>query len=243
MPFDITGSEILAREGDGFQFLEGPVFTNILLADEINRATPRTQSALLEAMEERQVTAGTKTHSLPNPFFVAATQNPIELEGTYPLPEAQLDRFIFKLELSRPSAKTLQAILELDYGESSGPSFLDEDSVKGIQELVALMPLPNTATAQIAALISATHPEDNSAPEIVRKNVRWGASPRAGLAILAGAQSLALLRGRAHVSPEDLRDAAVPALRHRIALRYESVASGVGVSDVISEVLKNHSIQ
>ncbi|HJM38511.1 MAG TPA: AAA family ATPase [Planctomycetota bacterium] len=243
MPSDITGSEILYAKEKELRFLQGPVFCNVLLADEINRATPRTQSALLEAMEEKQVTAGEQSHPLPTPFFLAATQNPIELEGTYPLPEAQLDRFLFKLVLSRPNVDTLQKILETQGEEQKSFEPLPANAVADIQKLASFLPLPAGITKQVAVLVAATHPEDASAPAIVREHVRWGASPRAGIAIVSGARALAMLRGQAHISPSDLCDVALSALRHRLTLRFEAVAGGVSVEEIVSDILKHHPIQ
>ena len=244
MPADVTGGEVLDERGGerGFRFVPGPVFCQVLLADEINRATPRTQSALLEAMEERQVTSGGATHALPEPFFLCATQNPVELEGTYPLPEAQLDRFLFQLDLARPSRETLQQILELPPAEESG-AVLGAADLAELRRLAALVPLPAGATAQVAAVVEATHPDADEAPAAVREHVRYGASPRAGLAALAGARALALLRGRAHVAPADLADALAPALRHRVLLRYEAAAAGVRPAEVVAAVLEHHPVR
>ena len=245
MPADITGGEVLDAQAPGrFRFVEGPVFCQVFLADEINRATPRTQSALLEAMEEHQVTAGGVSHALPTPFFVAATQNPIELEGTYPLPEAQLDRFLFKLEIGSPNRETLERIFALpDATASSGAAVVGANELLAYQSLTAQMPLPEGMLTRLAEIVRATHPDDPSATEPVREHVRWGASPRAGQAALAGARALALLRGRAHVAPQDLREALPPALRHRILLRYEATAAGVSVDELIEGILARHPVR
>ena len=245
MPADVTGGEVLDEGADGrsFRFVEGPVFCQVLLADEINRATPRTQSSLLEAMEERQVSAGGRSHPLPRPFFLCATQNPIELEGTYPLPEAQLDRFLFQLELRRPELGTLQRILELPRTPDEARPLMNAVQLLELRRLAALVPLPAGATAAVATAVHATHPDADEAPAEVRQHVRYGASPRASIATLAGARALALLRGRAHVSPEDLRDALLPALRHRVLLRYEAVAAGVSVDDLVRAVLASHPVR
>lgn len=245
LPADITGGEVL-HEGGGeraFRFLPGPVFCNVLLADEINRATPRTQSALLEAMEERQVTSGGHSHPLPRPFLVAATQNPIELEGTYPLPEAQLDRFLFKVLIGFPAPEELLAILNLPGAEEEVEPVLGAGDVLALQALAAALPLPAGMTETMAAILRATHPGEDGAPTEVAEHVRWGASPRAGRAALAGARGLALLRGRAHVAPDDLRDALLPALRHRVLLRYEAQAAGVRVEDVLAAILRRHPVR
>ncbi len=248
MPADVTGGEVLdeTAAGRSFRFVEGPVFCQVLLADEINRATPRTQSALLEAMEERQVSAGGSSRPLPSPFFLCATQNPIELEGTYPLPEAQLDRFLFQLELERPALGTLQEILELPRASRDGDGLaplMDAAQLLELRRLTALVPLPEGATAQVATVVHASHPDATEAPEEVREHVRYGASPRAGIAALAGARALALLRGRAHVAPEDLRDALLPALRHRMLLRYEASAAGVRPDELVAAILARHPVR
>ncbi len=239
MPADITGSEVLDPESGArvFRFLPGPVFTQVLLADEINRATPRTQSALLEAMEEGQVSAGGEIHPLPQPFFVAATQNPIELEGTYPLPEAQLDRFLFKLELGRPTPAEIEAILALETPAESTP-LLDAAELLALRRRAAALPLPADAASQVAAIVAATHPEDEDAAPEVREYVRYGASPRAALAAVSGGRALALLRGRMHVSPADLRDALTAALRHRLVYRYQAEDPPVGLARRLAERLR-----
>ncbi|RMH04876.1 MAG: AAA family ATPase [Planctomycetota bacterium] len=245
MPADVTGGEVLTDgpDGRGFRFVPGPVFHQVVLADEINRATPRTQSALLEAMAERQVSSTTGSHPLPDPFFLCATQNPIELEGTYPLPEAQLDRFLFQLLLVRPDAETLARILELPAAEPGGEALIGGDQLAELRRLAALVPLPAGAARQVAELIEATHPDAAGAPDEVREHVRWGASPRAGQALLAGARARALLRGRAHVSPEDLRAVAPAALRHRVLLRYEAAAAGVRPDQVVAAALRRHPLR
>ncbi|MHC4380123.1 MAG: AAA family ATPase [Planctomycetota bacterium] len=247
MPGDLTGGEILDQVGGvgSFRFEEGPLFTQVCLFDEINRATPRTQAALLEAMAEQQVTVGGVSHALPEPFLVAATQNPIELEGTYPLPEAQLDRFLFQLSVSPPSAKTLVEIfrMEQDGKTSQVPPVMDAPHLLALQGITAALPIADPFLEQVAAIIRATDPEDASAPEMVRASVTWGASPRGGLAVLAGARGLAMLRGREHVAPADLQDALFPALRHRVLLRYEAQASAVTSDTVLQAVLDKHPIR
>ncbi|PCJ51964.1 MAG: AAA family ATPase [Planctomycetota bacterium] len=248
MPGDLTGGDILDQiDGVGsFRFEQGPLFTQICLFDEINRATPRTQAALLEAMAEQQITVGGVSHPLPQPFMVTATQNPIELEGTYPLPEAQLDRFLFHLFVQSPSAETLVDIFRMDDGNPSAtpaPAVLDAAQLLALQANAAALPVAETFLQQLAAILRATDPKDDSAPQMVRESVSWGASPRGGLAVIAGARGLALLRGRSHVSPEDLRDALFPALRHRVLLRYEVQASGVTGDAVLEAVLQQHPLQ
>ena len=250
MPGDLTGGEILDQvEGVGkFRFEAGPLFTQVCLFDEINRATPRTQAALLEAMAEHQVTVGGTTHALPDPFLVAATQNPIELEGTYPLPEAQLDRFLFHLQVQPPNAATLVDIFRLETrgdasAQGSAEALLDADQLRGLQAQAAALPIADVFLEQLAAILRATDPQDSSAPALVRESVTWGASPRAGLATLAGARGLALLRGRAHVAPDDLRDALYPALRHRVLLRYEAQAEGLDGDTIVRTVLEEHPLR
>jgi len=247
MPGDLTGGDILDQvDGIGsFRFEQGPLFTQVCLFDEINRATPRTQAALLEAMAEGQITVGGVSYPLPQPFLVAATQNPIELEGTYPLPEAQLDRFLFQLLVKSPSAETLVDIFRLDHRATAAPlpAVLDGPQLLALQANAAALPVADTFLHQLAAILRATDPKDESAPQIVRESVAWGASPRGGLATLAGARGLALLRGRAHVAPQDLQDALFPALRHRVLLRYEAQASGVTGDTVLEAVLQQHPLQ
>ena len=246
MPGDLTGDDILDQvDGVGsFRFERGPLFTQVCLFDEINRATPRTQAALLEAMAEGQVTVSGTSHTLPQPFLVAATQNPIELEGTYPLPEAQLDRFLFQLFVKSPSTETLVEIFRMDEKEAApSTAILDGAHLLSLQAKAAALPVADTFLNQLAVLVRATDPQHESAPQLVRESVSWGASPRGGLATLAGARGLALLRGRAHVAPEDLKDALFPALRHRVLLRYEAAASGVTADTVLEAVLQQHPLQ
>lgn len=249
MPGDLTGGDILDQvEGVGrFRFERGPLFTQVCLFDEINRATPRTQAALLEAMAEHQVTVGGTSHPLPEPFLVAATQNPIELEGTYPLPEAQLDRFLFHLQVQRPSAETLVAIFRLEAGiapaEAGDAPLLDATQLQALQAQAAGLPVADLFLEQLAAILRATDPRDPSAPALVQESVTWGASPRAGLATLAGGRALALLRGRDHVAPEDLVDALYPALRHRVLLRYEAQAEGLDGDTIVRTVLEGHPLR
>jgi MoxR-like ATPase len=240
MPADVIGTRIL-EEGAGderrFTFQRGPVFCNVLLVDEINRATPRTQSALLEAMQERQVTVFGETHALEDPFFVVATQNPIEMEGTYPLPEAQLDRFLLKIEIGSPSAGELAAILEHTTGpeRATGGSVLPRKQLLRLRQLVRELPASSDIVAFVARLVLATHPGDPSAPEKVRRFVRWGASPRAGRALLLAAKARAFLRGRLFVAEEDLLALAAPALRHRLVLGFEAESAGARSDDLVAE--------
>ncbi len=242
MPPDILGSRILEMEEGGarhFSFEPGPVFTQVLLADEINRATPRTQSALLEAMQEKQVTVFGETRALDEPFMVIATQNPIEMEGTYPLPEAQLDRFLFKLTLDMPDRDTLASILELTTGREMNPerSAISRQEVCEVRELVREVPVSTEITQLVAATVLATHPGNARAPESVRTLVRYGSSPRGGQAILLGCKARAFLKGRLHVNESDVKAIAAPALRHRLILGFEGEASGVSTDDLVQAAL------
>ena len=243
MPADITGTQIVTEDEAGrrrFQFQPGPVFTNLLLADEINRATPKTQSALLEAMQERQVTTGEMTRPLPQPFFVMATQNPIELEGTYPLPEAQLDRFFFKILVPFPTGVELAEIAKRTTGVEE-PGLHPVASGKDLEAMGRLakeVPIASHVMEHAVALVLATHPDRDGAPEDVNQYVRWGASPRALQTMVSAARIRALLAGRFNVSVEDLHAVALPALRHRIFLNFEADAAGVGADQVVSAVLE-----
>jgi MoxR-like ATPase len=240
MPGDLTGGDVLEESAGrrGFRFEPGPLFTQVLLFDEINRATPRTQAALLEAMAEQQVSVGNTTHPLPQPFFVAATQNPIELEGTYPLPEAQLDRFLFLLRVPLPELDSLRALLRGEAGDPApaGGALMDAATLADARALAAQVPVADSLINALAELVLATHPAAATAPDEVRESVAWGISPRGGQAALAGARALALVRGRIHVTPQDLRDAVLDAFRHRLFLRYEAQAAGA-TSDVILKSL------
>ncbi len=244
LPPDILGTRILEETAEGrhfFRFERGPIFANVLLADEINRATPRTQSALLEAMQESQVTLFGEKNLLPSPFCVIATQNPIEMEGTYPLPEAQLDRFLCKLELASPSEDELVIILERTSGAPAEPiePVLDGARVLEVREIVSRVPASSDLVRSVAQLIRRTHPQDPRAPEGVRRYLRYGASPRAGQAILLLAKAHALLRGRPWVSEEDVRHVSKPALRHRLIFNYEGEASGVHPDELLEPALES----
>ena len=243
MPADIIGTDILEEAEDGrreFRFQRGPVFTNLLLADEINRATPKTQSALLEAMQERTVTVANRSYPLDPPFLVLATQNPIEMEGTYPLPEAQLDRFLFKINVEFPAADELVEILKRTTGEAEPGVGVVADGamVLAMGELARQVPVASPVADYAARLVIATHPKSDAAPETVRKYVRYGASPRAAQALILGGKVTALLAGRYNVAFEDLRAVAPAALRHRILLNFEGQAEGVSSDDVVATVLK-----
>jgi MoxR-like ATPase len=243
MPADITGTNIVTEEEGGrrgFQFQAGPLFTNLLLADEINRATPKTQSALLEAMQEHQVTVADRTRPLPSPFFVLATQNPIELEGTYPLPEAQLDRFFFKLIVDFPDADELTQIA----ARTTGPGGVRLDAVASADDLDAMgrlsreAPVASHLLYHAAEIVLATHPDHPSAPPDVRRYVRWGASPRGVQTLVQAARINALRDGRFHVKKQDINRVALPALRHRVFLNFEAEADGVAADRVVSAVVR-----
>jgi MoxR-like ATPase len=240
MPADIVGTTVI-EEGDGvrrFRYQPGPVFANLVLADEINRATPKTQSALLEAMQERTVTAGGETRPLPAPFFVFATQNPIEMEGTYALPEAQLDRFFFKLTLPFPSAAELAEIARRTTGTDSPELEVvaERDTIVAMSDLARAVPLADHVLDYAVRLITATHPDRSNVDEITR-HVRYGASPRGLQALVQAGKIRALIAGRYNVAFADIREAARPALRHRILLRFEAEASGVDPDQVIGRLL------
>jgi MoxR-like ATPase len=236
---DILGTQVFSA--DGFRFLPGPVFANVVLADEVNRATPKTQSALLEAMQERQVTVGNTTYPLPDPFLVLATQNPIEMEGTYPLPEAQVDRFLLKAEVGYPREDELVEIIRRNtrgQGLVLPEPVLSPEEVVLAQRAVAAFPVHEEFLSYAARLVLATHPDQKGAPEMVRKYVLYGASPRAGLALILGAKARAFLAGRFHLEVEDIQSAFRPAFIHRLILNFRAEAEGVGPWDVLQEVLQ-----
>ncbi|TME16577.1 MAG: AAA family ATPase [Chloroflexi bacterium] len=242
MPADITGTHIVTEDDEGrrrFEFQPGPLFTNLLLADEINRATPKTQSALLEAMQERQVTVGDKTRPLPAPFFVLATQNPIELEGTYPLPEAQLDRFFFKLLVPFPDAEQLAEIAKRTTGSTTVElnSVAGRAELTGMTELAREVPIASHVMDRAVQIVLATHPDREAAPPEVKKYVRWGASPRGLQSLVLASRIRALLDGRFNVALEDLAAVAPSSLRHRIFLNFEADAAGVEPDTVVTAVL------
>jgi MoxR-like ATPase len=230
---------ISSASSSHFVFERGPVFCHVLLADEINRATPRTQSALLEAMQERQVTVFGETHPLDEPFFVIATQNPIEMEGTYPLPEAQLDRFLLKVEIRTPDRSELATILKETTGvetRARGAS-LSKEKLLRLQKLAREIPASGDVVDRVARLVLATHPGDPSAPPMVRRFVRFGASPRGGQALLLAAKARALLAGRLFVAEEDVAALAAPALRHRLILGFEAEGEGARPDAILAEAL------
>ncbi|MCI8508063.1 MAG: MoxR family ATPase [Lachnospiraceae bacterium] len=241
MPADVTGTNLIIKE-DGnnvFRFEPGPVFANIVLADEINRATPKTQSALLEAMQEKTVTVGKTTYELPMPFMVLATQNPIENEGTYPLPEAQLDRFLLKLLVEFPGKEELKAIMDITVTNKTTVlnSIMNGEDIMEIRMAVRDIPLSDAVMDYALSLVVATHPENREAPEVVRKYVENGASPRGAQAIIKTAKARAFMEGRYNVAFEDIQFAACPALRHRLALNFEAVSDGVTADDVIRQIM------
>ena len=243
MPADITGTEIMEETAGGrrdFRFQQGPIFANLVLADEINRATPKTQSALLEAMQEQTVTVADHTYPLPSPFFVLATQNPLEMEGTYPLPEAQLDRFLFKVNVPFPSADDLTEILARTTGKASPQpaQAADAAQIVAMQALARQVPIPSHVSQFVSRLIIATHPGQSPAP-LVNQFVRYGASPRGGQALVLGAKITALLAGRYNVSYEDIAGMAPAALRHRLLLNFEGQADGIQPDAIIADVLAN----
>ena len=247
MPADVTGTTVLheGEQGREFRFREGPVFCNLLLADEINRATPKTQAAMLEAMEERQVTADGVSRPLPDPFFVLATQNPLEMEGTYPLPEAQLDRFLYKILVDMPSHDDLVDIIGLAAGapRAAGEPVTTGAEVAAFVRTARDVVLTEDIRATIARLVIATHPEREGAPESVRRYVRHGASPRAALALAMGLKARALMAGRAHAERSEIPSLFKPALRHRLALNFEGEAEGVTPDDVLDDVLASVRIR
>ena len=243
VPSDITGSELLEEDsGTGarhFRFLRGPVFANIVLADEINRAPPRTQAALLEAMQEHSVTASGQTMRLMEPFFVLATQNPIEQEGTYPLPEAQLDRFLFDVRVGYPTDEEEVEILRATTGRGGEPlkPVLDAAQTIALQRLARDIPAADPALRYASALARATRPDSAGATDLVRRYVRWGAGPRAGQALILGAKARALLAGRFAISPDDIRRVARPVLRHRVLPNFAADAEGMTAERIIDDLL------
>jgi MoxR-like ATPase len=242
MPADIIGTNMIVEDSEGrkqFQFQAGPIFANILLADEVNRATPKTQSALLEGMQEGAVTVGGASRPLPSPFFVLATQNPIEMEGTYPLPEAQLDRFVFKLRVRYPAIEELNAIIDrtTHAHQATVERVMTGASVLQFRELVREVPVASHVRDLASTIVMATHPEWEHAPDITRRFVRYGASPRGAQAMVLGAKVRALAEGRYNVSVDDLKALAAPSLRHRIILNFEGEAEAVDVDRLIADIV------
>lgn len=243
MPADITGTNILHESGEGrrvFAFARGPLFANIVLADEINRATPKTQSALLEAMQEGTVTAANQVHALPKPFFVLATQNPVEMEGTYPLPEAQLDRFFFKIVMPFPSADHLIEIVKQTVGDDEQvlAPVADGETITKMTHTARQVPLAHSVLDYAVRLVLATHPNSEGAPGVARQFVRYGASPRGAQTIALAAKIHALLDGRLNVAYNDVRAVALPALRHRIVLNFDAEANDVSADAIVQSVIE-----
>ncbi len=244
MPSDITGTEIIEEDHTtgkrGFRFVKGPVFANIILADEINRTPPKTQAALLQAMQEHEVTAAGETYRLDEPFFVLATQNPIEQEGTYPLPEAQLDRFMFNVYIDYPSdteeheiVKSTTAVLSYDLDR-----LLSAEDIIGFQQLVRRVPVSDHLVEYAVDLVRTTRPPEKSAPDFVKNWVNWGAGPRASQYLILAAKTKAILDGRPTPGPEDIRFAAYPVLRHRIVTSFNAEADGVDTMEIIKRILE-----
>lgn len=243
MPSDITGTNVLDEDENGrrqFNFVQGPIFTNILLADEINRTPPKTQAALLQAMQEREVSVGRTTYSLPDPFFTIATQNPIEQEGTYPLPEAQLDRFMFNIKVGYPSLEEEEQIL-LTTTRNEKPEvqkILSSRAILNIQKLVQSVAVSPYIVKYVASLVRATRPADSTAPAFVRELVDWGAGPRAGQFLINGGKAIAAMDGRFSVAIEDVRRVAVPVLRHRLSTNFQAQADGMDSEKIVLRLLK-----
>lgn len=243
MPADVTGTTVMTKGADDafqMEFRKGPIFSNIVLADEINRATPKTQSALLEAMQEHTVTSGKQTYPLPEPFFVLATQNPLESEGTYPLPEAQMDRFLFKLDVDFPSKDELMKIVLLTTGAAAQPEakkVCDKAQLLALRQIAKEVPVATPVLEYSMDLVLKSHPTYEDAPEMVKKYVRFGASPRGAQGIMMAARVYALMAGRYNVAYEDVKAVAKGALRHRILLNFEGTADGITVDQVIEALL------
>ncbi len=240
MPADITGTEVLEEDvGTGkriFKFVKGPVFANMILADEINRTPPKTQAALLEAMQEHHVTIGEETYPLPEPFFVLATQNPIEQEGTYPLPEAQLDRFMFNIRVDYPTASEEEAIIKRVTGtyKANIQKQLTGETVLKLQEVVRRVPAADHVVAYAAQIARATRPKEEGSPEFVKEMVSWGAGPRAGIYLILAAKARAILQGRYHTTTADVRAVVHPVLRHRVLTTFNAEAAGVTSDDIVT---------
>lgn len=243
MPSDITGTNVLEEDDQGkryFRFMEGPVFTNILLADEINRTPPKTQAALLQAMQEREVTVGQQTYPLPEPFFTIATQNPIEQEGTYPLPEAQLDRFMFNIKVDYPTLEEEEKILAATTRSEKAEvrKILNGKAIVSLQKLVNSVAVSPYIIQYVTRLVRATRPNDSAAPAFVREMVDWGAGPRAGQFLIQGGKALAAMDGRFTVAIEDVQKLAVPVLRHRISTNFQAQAEGMTTDDLVLRLIK-----
>lgn len=242
MPADVVGTNIITKsddKGGNFKFQSGPIFSNIVLADEINRATPKTQSALLEAMQEKTVTVGNTTYTLPQPFFVLATQNPIEMEGTYPLPEAQMDRFLFKLNVPFPSLGELVDIVSMTTSKEDAEleRVATGEEILSIRNITREIPIAKPVLEYAIKLVLATHPTSEHCAEVAKKYVRFGSSPRGAQAIVSTAKIRAVLEGRYNVAFEDIKYVAYPALRHRFFLNFEGMSEGITTDKVISEII------
>lgn len=243
MPSDITGTNVLEEDESGrrnFRFVEGPIFTNILLADEINRTPPKTQAALLQAMQEREVTVGQETYDLPEPFFTIATQNPIEQEGTYPLPEAQLDRFMFNIKVDYPTAEEEERILtSTTRGEKAEVrKVLSGKAIINLQKLVGSVAVSPYIVQYVSKLVRSTRPKGESAPDYVRQMVDWGAGPRAGQFLIHGGKAIAAMDGRFSVAIDDIQRVAVPVLRHRIGTNFQAQAEGFSTDDIVQRLIR-----
>ncbi len=243
MPSDITGTNILEEDEHrrrNFRFVEGPIFTNILLADEINRTPPKTQAALLQAMQEREVTVGQTTYTLPEPFFTIATQNPIEQEGTYPLPEAQLDRFMFNIKVDYPTAEEEERILSVTTRQETSEirHVLSSKAIVNLQKLVGSVAVSQYIVQYVARLVRASRPKDPTAPKYVKELVDWGAGPRAGQFLIHGGKALAAMDGRFSVAVDDVRKIAIPVLRHRISTNFQAQAEGLASEDIVERLLR-----
>jgi MoxR-like ATPase len=246
MPSDITGTTILDESDSGrreFRYVRGPIFANIVLADEINRTPPKTQAALLQSMQERQVTAGQETYNLPDPFFVIATQNPIEQEGTYPLPEAQLDRFMFNIKVDYPTLEEEKRILAVTAKDEPAEltKVLSGKAIVNLQKLVRSVPVGDYVIEFVARLVRATRPGDPTAPEFIRKMVDWGAGPRAGQFLIQGGKAMAALDGRFSVAIDDIKKVAIPVLRHRVGTNFQAQAEGKTSEDIVTQLLAHVS--
>lgn len=244
MPGDLIGTNVVRENEAGEKYLDfqqGPIFCNLMLADEVNRATPKSQSALLEAMQEKSVSVGNITHKLEEPFFVMATQNPIELEGTYPLPEAQMDRFLFKLKIEYPNIDEMHQIMDrtTQVGEDEAKAVLDRGDVMQMRETVLSVPIARPVQDYAIRLTLATHPNSTHAHALANKYARFGASPRGTQALVLGGKMQALLNDRVHVACEDIRSVVMPALRHRILLNFEGEAEHVDTDDILKEIIND----
>jgi len=243
MPSDITGTNVLDEDENGrreFRFVEGPIFTNILLADEINRTPPKTQAALLQAMQEGEITVGRNTYDLPEPFFTIATQNPIEQEGTYPLPEAQLDRFMFNIKVGYPSADEEEKILAATTRNEKVEvrKIFTSRAIVNLQKLVNSVAVSEHVIKYVSRLVRSTRPRDESAPEFVRELVDWGAGPRAGQFLIQGGKALAAMEGKFSVGIAHVKKIAIPVLRHRVSTNFQAQAEGMTTEDVVNRLLE-----